>query len=251
MNKALLGSFNCLEYNLTGDKMSTHKIDSKQIDPATVATTNFVSNSINEFAGTVNVSSIMRTSGDQTISGTKSFSGKINYTATIDAAANDQQPATTAWCNSASSIVHKTGDETINGNKTFSQTVSGTAMYANWGDLAEMYNTDFNYKEGTLVQFGGEKEMTLAISEANGVISSKPGLLINNNKEDNMQPIALIGKVPVRAVGIVHKFDRITLSDIPGVAKVAKDGDKVIGVALENKLDDDENLVLCSVKLKF
>ena len=30
-----------------------------------------------------------------------------------------------------------------------------------------------------------------------------------------------------------------------------KDGDKVIGVALENKLDDDENLVLCSVKLKF
>ncbi len=231
--------------------MTTHLIDDKGIEQQTVATTNYVSNTIDEFAGTVDVSSIMRTSGDQTILGTKSFSGKINYTATLSASANDQQPATTAWCNSATSIVHKTGDETINGTKTFSQTINGTAMYANWGDLAEMYLTDFNYKAGTLVQFGGEKEMTLAISEVNGVVSSEPGLLINNVKDDGAQPIALIGKVPVRLIGSVHKFDKITLSDIPGVAKVAESEDKVIGVALEDKLDEDEKLVLCSVKLKF
>ena len=101
-------------------------------------------------------------------------------------------------------------------------------------ECLEQIKNQINEKTVAVADERGEKEMTLAISEANGVISSKPGLLINNNKEDNMQPIALIGKVPVRAVGIVHKFDRITLSDIPGVAKVAKDGDKVIGVALEN-----------------
>lgn len=231
--------------------MTTHLLNDKQIDPQSVATTTYVANEINEFAGTVNVSSIMRTSGDQAISGSKSFSGAIKYTPAIDASANDQQLATTAWCNSAASIVHKTGDETINGNKTFSQTINGTAMYANWGDLAEMYKTDFNYKAGTLVQFGGEKEMTLAINEVNGVVSSEPGLLINNKKDDGVQPIALIGKVPVRLSGAVHKFDKITLSDIPGVAKTADDNDKVIGVALEDKLDEDEKLVLCSVKLKF
>lgn len=232
--------------------MSTHLIDDTGIEPKLVATTNYVSNAINEFAGTVDVNSIMRTTGDQTITGVKNFSSTTTYSIAVDSAANDKQLATTSWCNSAANIVHKSGDETITGSKTFSTTVNATAMYANWGDLAEMYVTDFNYKAGTLVQFGGEKEMTLAINEVNGVISTQPGLLINNKTdEESTQPIALIGKVPVRLIGSIHKFDKVTLSDIPGVAKKAEDNDKAVGVALADKLDEEESLVLCSVKLKF
>lgn len=168
----------------------------------------------------------------------------------------DTNIATTGWVNDPSystNVVHRTGDETIAGNKTFSSTINGEAMYARWGDLAEIYMTDYEYKPGTLVQFGGSEEMTLAITEANAVVSTKPGVLINQEESGNKHalPVALIGKVPVRVIGSVKKFDRIMLSETPGVATKKTLQGQAIGVCLADKLDEDEGLVLCSVKLMF
>jgi len=46
----------------------------------------------------------------------------------------------------------------------------------------------------------------------------------------------LVGRVPVRVIGPVKKFDKLVLSDIPGVAisKRIKDSGLVIGIALES-----------------
>lgn len=163
--------------------------------------------------------------------------------------------ATTAWVNTVGNgVVHLAGTETITGNKTFTETINGEALYARWGDLAEMYEADASYKPGTLLQFGGKAEMTISVSEVNGVVSTKPGLLINNdikNKVGIPLPIALIGKVPVRVIGELKKFDRIALSEIPGVATKKTLQEHAIGVCLEDKPDEDEGLVLCSVKLMF
>ena len=68
--------------------------------------------------------------------------------------------------------------------------------------------------------------------------------------QENATAIALIGRVPVRVVGKVKKFDELTISEIPGVATVSTNAyDKIIGRALEDKTDYEEGLVMCSVNI--
>lgn len=165
---------------------------------------------------------------------------------------NSNKIATTSW--SRSQLVTLDSNQTITGSKTFTQDINGTAMNAYWADLAEMYYSDADYKPGTLVEFGGSAEITLAINEANAVVSTKPAVCMNNQPEpDKLKlPIALGGRVPVRIYGTLNKFDRIALSKEKfGVACKAEQDDKVIGVTLEAKEKESEDLVLCAVKMKF
>lgn len=162
----------------------------------------------------------------------------------------DKTIPTMGWCNNDTGInnlVHKTGNETIGGVKTFTSGISGTATSALWADLAEQYVTDEKYPVGTLIKFGGEKDITIADDEVNGVISDKPGFLLDYKLEDSL-PVALVGKTPVRIIGKVNKFDKITLSEIPGVGKVAKEGERVIARALESSDNEEEKLVNCVTK---
>ena len=130
----------------------------------------------------------------------------------------------------------------------FSKTIQGTAYRSLWADLAEHYLVDQQYPKGTLVQFGGEKEITIAKNKVNAVISSEPGVILNGEMKDS-QAIALIGRVPVRVIGKVKKFDKIALSYIDGVGCANNDSDNYIGIALVNKDDSDEGLVLCSIRI--
>ncbi len=58
----------------------------------------------------------------------------------------------------------------------------GVALCAKWADLAETYESDLDYEPGTLVKFGGDKEITIAHGEANAVITSRPGLILNSDR---------------------------------------------------------------------
>ena len=143
----------------------------------------------------------------------------------------------------------------INGNLSATGTITapffnGTALNAQWADLGEHYVTDQHYPVGTLECFGGEKELTIATTHANAVISENPALRMNS-KETEGQAIALVGRVPVRVVGSVKKFDKITLSDISGVGVVNNECDMIIGRALEDKSTEEEGLVLCSVAINL
>ena len=145
---------------------------------------------------------------------------------------------------------NSTGKLTFSTDCTFTKTIQGTALNALWGDLAEFYESDNEYPKGTLVKFGGEKEITIANDEVNAVITSQPGVLLNSQME-NGQAIALCGRVPVRTIGKVNKFEYLTLSEIPGVARALEDKEfsmNVIARALEDKETEEEGLVLCVVK---
>lgn len=171
----------------------------------------------------------------------------LTKTSTIS---TDKTIPTMGWCNNDTGInnlVHKTGNETIGGVKTFTSGISGTSSSALWADLAEQYVTDEKYPAGTLIKFGGEKDITIADDEVNGVISDKPGFLLDYKLEDSL-PVALVGKTPVRIIGKVNKFDKITLSEIPGVGRVAKEGERVIARALESSDNEEEKLVNCVTK---
>lgn len=127
-----------------------------------------------------------------------------------------------------------------------------TAARALWADFAENYEADAEYPAGTLIEFGGEKEITIAKRIANGVVTTDPGFLINSGCKGLATGIAIAGKVPIRVIGKVQKFDNLTLSNIPGVATVSKlCEDVIIGKALETNESEDEKLVMCVSKFNF
>lgn len=128
---------------------------------------------------------------------------------------------------------------------------SGSAYRAFWGDLAEKYLADAEYTPGTLVKFGGTAEITIADGTANAIVSDKPAFTINDSLEGGT-PIALAGRVPVRTIGPVTKFD-VLMPDAanPGCAKVWDGTAKPIGRALESNQDPVEKLVLCATQFNI
>lgn len=137
-------------------------------------------------------------------------------------------------------------------NLTCEKTAQLTAARALWADFAENYEADAEYPAGTLIEFGGEKEITIAKRVANGVVTTNPGFLINSGCKGLATGIAIAGKVPIRVIGKVQKFDNLTLSNIPGVATVSKlCEDVIIGKALETNESEDEKLVMCVSKFNF
>jgi hypothetical protein len=118
-------------------------------------------------------------------------------------------------------------------------TVYAKATSAQYADLAEIYESDGEYEVGTVVIFGGEKEITVSSMGADprvaGVISENPAYLMNN--EATGQAVALQGKVPCKVVGVINKGDMlVTHSQHPGVARKGNDPKMgtVIGKALEH-----------------
>tara|TARA_R110001592_G_scaffold46655_1_gene148421 strand:- start:1590 stop:3086 length:1497 start_codon:yes stop_codon:yes gene_type:complete len=123
-------------------------------------------------------------------------------------------------------------------------TVHAKATSAQYADLAEIYESDSEYEVGTVVIFGGEKEITVSSMGADprvaGVISENPAYLMND--EATGQAVALQGKVPCKVVGQISKGDMlVTHSQHPGVARKTTDPKMgtVIGKALEEYNSND------------
>ena len=139
--------------------------------------------------------------------------------------------------NTANTIVFR------DGNGDFSARImTGTATAARYADLAERYATDKEYPVGTVVVFGGEKEITVSNVKMDtrvaGIISANPAYMMNCEAgTDATHPyVALAGRVPCRVVGKVKKGDMMVCSGIPGVA-IATDNPRMgsmIGKALED-----------------
>lgn len=154
---------------------------------------------------------------------------------------------------------HFYGRTEFTGDTYFTKVINGCALCAKWADLAEHYSSDGDYPPGTLVQFGGEdSEITIATTEANAVITTAPGLVLNGMVEGTKQhkAVALAGRTPVRVIGKTKKFDRLVFSEtIPGVARSLSveeaRGKKLVGVALESSDVDEEKLILAAVQLAF
>ena len=117
-------------------------------------------------------------------------------------------------------------------------TVYAKATSAQYADLAEIYESDSEYEVGTVVIFGGDKEITVSSMGADprvaGVISENPAYLMNSDATG--QAVALQGKVPCKVMGQISKGDMlVTHSQHPGVARKGNDPKvgTVIGKALE------------------
>ena len=124
------------------------------------------------------------------------------------------------------------------------KTIYGHTVEATYADLAERYESDAEYEPGTVVIFGGEKEITTTDMQSDyrvaGVISTDPGLKLNSSAgDDKTHPyLALRGRVPCKVIGPVAKGDLLVTSDTPGHAKSVAGADMGRSVFAKSLTED-------------
>jgi hypothetical protein len=116
-------------------------------------------------------------------------------------------------------------------------TFYGVSTQAKYADLAENYQADSNYPPGTVLEFGGTQEVTIATEMTKrvaGVVSSNPAHLMNGGLQGtNVVPMALQGRVPCKVTGPIQKGDLMVSAGF-GYARADNDAQlgQVIGKAL-------------------
>ena len=136
--------------------------------------------------------------------------------------------------------------------------IYGTAIHAQYADLAERFSSDAAYDPGTIVGLGGVKEITVVTEELSedvfGVISTKAAYLMNSGagSDATHPPVAVQGRVPVKVIGKIRKGDRLVAAG-NGLARSGAKNEltpwNVIGRSLEDKNVDGEGVVEAIVKL--
>ena len=262
--------------SLSGDASGSVSFDgSGDVTLAVTVTGNSVAlgtDTVGQFASTVGVSGVglscTSPNADDgtayTITSNATSANTANAIVSRDASGNFSAGTITATlngnastANSAGTITSQANSATItatssnvgnqivlrDGSGDFSANImTGTATAARYADLAERYATDKEYEVGTVVVFGGDKEITVSNirmdTRVAGVISANPAYMMNCEAgDDQTHPyVALTGRVPCRVVGKVKKGDMMVCSGIPGVA-IATDNPRMgsmIGKALED-----------------
>jgi hypothetical protein len=135
------------------------------------------------------------------------------------------------------SVGSNTNVGTFTGNFSLS---AGSRLNATYADLAEKYTADAEYDPGTVLEFGGNQEVTLSntfnSTRVAGVVTTNPAYTMNNECEgEHVATIALQGRVPVKVFGNIAKGDLI-VSGANGraIANNEARAGTIIGKSLEN-----------------
>ena len=147
--------------------------------------------------------------------------------------------------NAGATGVGNIGNATVGFNTVFAKATS--AQYA---DLAENYEADNNYEPGTVVVFGGNKQVTVTTEAGDervaGAVSTQPAHLMNAGMSGI--PVALRGQVPIKVIGPVVKGDSLITSDQAGFAQsVGRDrsyAQAVFAKSLETNLEPGNKIII-------
>jgi hypothetical protein len=147
----------------------------------------------------------------------------------IDAATGNIYPSSNASVNIGTTAAYF--------NNIYAVNFLGTSTTAKYADLAERYSSDDHYEPGTVVDFGGDKEVTISNINGSqyvaGVVSTNPAYMMNSDADGLY--IALVGRVPTKVTGPIQK-GQMMVSNGDGTARSENNPQmgSVIGKALEN-----------------
>ena len=197
-----------------------------------------VANTTATFAGTFDITTTGSTLKSTTLStGASGTSGSIvgNWqvltSSTLDVTSGTLKSTTLSTGADATS-------GSIQGNWSL---VGASKLQATYADLAEYYEGDTDYEPGTVLVFGGDKEVTttgmMNDTRSAGVVTTNPAYVMNSEQTGIKVCIALAGRIPCKVIGRVKKGDLLTTSATVGYAMKATNPTlgAIIGKALENK----------------
>jgi len=139
-------------------------------------------------------------------------------------------------------IVNDMGNGVGNiGNSTgYFNTIFAKATSAQYADLAEMYEADGPIEPGTVVAFGGTREVTTCDSDGSrkvaGVVSTNPSYIMNASLSgNNVVAVALTGRVPTKVTGTVRKGDLMVAA---GAGRARAEANPAVGAVIGKALAD-------------
>ena len=175
------------------------------------------------------------------------FNGSATASQTLEVGGIGRSASTSATANT---IAARNGSGDL-----YAQVFHGIATQARYADLAEKYTADEDYEPGTVLVFGGEKEVTKSTGFCDnrlaGVVSTDPAHLMNSEIEG--VAIALRGRVPCMVEGPVRKGDILVTGPKAGTATgLRKDSASpssfcVVGKSLEDSDDSGIRLIEVAV----
>ena len=135
-------------FTYINDGSSTYWLDSSSASIYNTSSLNVAANGI--ITGNLAVGSGVNTPTTSTTTGTLVITGGVGISADVTIGGNLIP----------SSNANPTSSNNIGSTSAWWNNIYGTAIHANYADLAEKYISDKNYDPGTVVVFGGEKEIT-------------------------------------------------------------------------------------------
>jgi hypothetical protein len=188
--------------------------------------------------GSINSTGLINTAGNILATGGVLNSLTVNGNVTVTSAY--LMPS----ANAASSI----GTSASRWNFVYAVDGEFLTVNATYADLAEKYIADAAYAPGTVLMFGGDKEVTECVhdmcSRVAGVVSTNPAYLMNSGLEgEHTVKLALTGRVPTRVHGPIRKGDMIvSAGDGHARAENLPQVGTIIGKALED-FDGDSGVI--------
>jgi hypothetical protein len=150
-----------------------------------------------------------------------------------------------------------TGANTTAGSITGNWTLTaGSRLESTYADLAEYYNGEEDYEPGTVVCFGGSKEIHISDVKGSrrvaGIVSTNPAYIMNQSQTGIPVAVALQGRVPCKVTGTCQKGD-IMVSDGAGgatawyhVATIMHPG-MTLGKAIADKTNAELSIIEVAV----
>ena len=221
---------------LTGNTLAANVVNSSLTSVGTLSSLSVTGN-VN--AGNLRTAGLISATGTVTgssLTGTITTAAQTNITSVGTLSSLSVTGNVNAGNLRTGGLISATGDITSAGN------VAALNFNSTSADLAEKYEADSDYAPGTVVVFGGTKEITVSSTSHNtavaGIISTAPSYLMNAGQAGEwVLPVALTGRVPCQVQGPVNKGTVLVTGSIPGTA-MALDVSKfepgcVVGKSLE------------------
>jgi hypothetical protein len=215
------------------------KIDANiAIDTSTIATGGFI-----RYYGYNSAGGVLVQSGSLPTDNKTAYWNDLHEFKTQNGVSNAPITCSTVTATSVQAQALTTGGSgtagTITGNWSLS---AGSRLQATYSaDLAEYYEGDREYEVGTVLVFGGDKEVTTSNIKGDtrvaGVVSDNAAFAMYEACPGLKNLVALQGRVPCKVVGKIRKGDILVTSGIPGVA-VAAGADVKVGTVVGKALKD-------------
>jgi hypothetical protein len=150
-----------------------------------------------------------------------------------------------------------TGANTTAGSITGNWTLTtGSRLESTYADLAEYYKGEEAYEVGTVVCFGGSKEVHVSDVKCSnrvaGVVSTNPAYIMNQGCSGIPVAVALQGRVPCKVTGKCEKGDLMVHDGQGGatawyhVATIMQPG-VVLGKAIQDKSESELSIIEIAV----
>ena len=203
----------------------------------------------NVTGGNILTAGVISATGSITTAGDISITGNIvdGAALTISTSSNGNitlAPNGTGNINTTANIMPSANATANIGSTSFRyNTIFGLATSAQYADLAEKYTADADYAPGTVLEFGGDQEVTATTTSHSprvaGIVSTMPSYRMNDGLvSDHTAMVSLTGRVPCLVQGPIAKGDRLVASAVVGHAQrldpAQYEPGCIIGKALED-----------------